>query len=409
MTDKALITSDAQFIDESLMHESLMDEKSKLDLASETSPAHEVSRLKDVCQNCNTPLQGKYCYQCGQPTRSIIKFIGEVVYEVGNDIVGYDSRLKHTIFPLLFIPGKLSLDYIRGKIFYYVLPIRLYLIMSVICILLVQMVSEPGRIVQIDSDEESAAKVKEKVDKIPQQLLLEADPLDKDLDKMLSRIDPQTDEPPANQNENPAPRIARDDSSSDQIDESSGYFDFDYEEKDDTFKFNGAFYEDFPAARQAVMDIVKKSQGWKNDPAPLVNQIFEIFPIMMFILLPIYAVFLKLFYLFKKRFYLEHLIFCLHNHCFIYFAIILEIGLTQLAAVLASSELAMIQFVAKLLDLMGSLLMVWIMVYIVIAVKRFYQQNWPMTLVKVTALGFVYCLLLSVGIFATALIGAWKA
>ncbi|MGB0496620.1 MAG: DUF3667 domain-containing protein, partial [Kangiellaceae bacterium] len=91
-----------------------------------------------VCGNCETVLSGQFCHSCGQSSKSMIKFFGEVVKELLDDALGYDSRFKHSLLPLLFKPGRLTLDYVKGKRFHYVLPFKLYLITSVLFILIIK-------------------------------------------------------------------------------------------------------------------------------------------------------------------------------------------------------------------------------------------------------------------------------
>ena len=92
---------------------------------------------RDLCANCGASLGGQFCHSCGQSSKSMIKFFGEVIKELLDDTLGYDSRLKHSLLPLFFKPGRLTLDYVKGKRFHYVLPFKLYLITSVLFILLV--------------------------------------------------------------------------------------------------------------------------------------------------------------------------------------------------------------------------------------------------------------------------------
>lgn len=50
----------------------------------------------------------------------------------------------------------------------------------------------------------------------------------------------------------------------------------------------------------------------------MVNGVFGKLPGAMLVLLPIYALLLKLFYVFKRRIHMEHLIVVLHSHAFLF-------------------------------------------------------------------------------------------
>lgn len=372
---------------------------------------------KDFCSNCGTQLSGKYCHSCGQPSRSIIKFFGQVIKDILEDLVGYDSRLKHTIFPLLFKPGQITIDYVNGKVFHYVLPTRLYLILSVVCILLVQAITDPKSIIteDINSDtvEQQQESVKQDLTDLKNELtdnnndaIVIGRLLDEDTNnqKKLTQLDRGTN--PDNESGELSPDNT---SSQNTIKVSSDYLDFSYDANTDKMEFTGDFYNEYPYFKQAIIDIKNKSKSWKDDPTPLVKKIFELFPIMMFVILPLFALVLKFTYIFSKRYYIEHLVFCLHNHCFIYFALILEILLSLLDTVLVSHDNWFSWFFSELTDYITTALACWILVYIVIAMKRVYRQGWLMTLTKTIFLGAVYFLFLLFGLLITALVGAWQA
>ena len=111
----------------------------------------------------------------------------------------------------------------------------------------------------------------------------------------------------------------------------------------------------------------------------------------MFVLLPMVALIFKFWYLFAKRYYIEHLIFSLHNHAFIFVSLIVillaNLAQTQLAAY--DHQLAS--------DSMGWLAIgigMWIPVYMLISLRVVYRQNWLMTIGKYVMIGLSYMTLL---------------
>jgi hypothetical protein len=406
---------------------------------------------KDNCSNCGSPLIGKFCHSCGQPSRSIIKFFGNVLAELLDDVFGYDSRLKHTIFPLLFKPGQITSDYISGKIYHYILPIRLYLILSVVCLVMVQAITDPKKIVNEDvtitMGSDSDPNVVYELENARKSVLKSdvvtdlsgnsqgnesrlGTPGSRYRTAITSTEDGEVEGTVEFSNLNKPKTLSDENSTSNgnlesvstkvsaitnstdnstQITLSGDYFDVSIDEKTDEFKFRGDFYKDYPQAKSVVMEIYDKSKEWKDDPTPLVNQIFELFPIMMLFILPLFAIVLKVFYVFKKRYYVEHLVFCLHNHSFIYFAVIFDVFLNLLEDYLLDQDHWLAQFLSQLTAYASIALACWVMVYIGLSLKRVYRQSWLVTLSKMTALGVIYFLFLFVGLMATTLIGAWQA
>ena len=54
-----------------------------------------------TCANCQSPLAGPYCGQCGQEVNSTLKYFWTVMLHLLDDIFSFDSRAKRTLIPLL--------------------------------------------------------------------------------------------------------------------------------------------------------------------------------------------------------------------------------------------------------------------------------------------------------------------
>jgi hypothetical protein len=134
---------------------------------------------------------------------------------------------------------------------------------------------------------------------------------------------------------------------------------------------------------------------YKDDPSRFVEIILDTLPPMMFVLLPLFALLLKLTYLFSGRYYTEHLVFALHNHCFVYIATML----IQLLEMIESPG-----FIASVAEWLAMILSVWIAIYLVMSLKFFYAQGYTLTILKSMFLSVMYSILL---LFALALAAIW--
>ncbi len=80
------------------------------------------------CANCATPLQGPWCYACGQSGedfhRSIVRLCGEVV----EGLLHFDGRLWQTLPDLMLRPGRLTRNYLEGHRAPQIPPLRLFLV-----------------------------------------------------------------------------------------------------------------------------------------------------------------------------------------------------------------------------------------------------------------------------------------
>jgi hypothetical protein len=132
----------------------------------------------------------------------------------------------------------------------------------------------------------------------------------------------------------------------------------------------------------------------KEEPSKLYSILLDTLPPMMFLLLPLFALLMKFTYLSSGRYYTEHLVFTLHNQCFVYIIVLI----TQLLQLVNStSALGLIAgWVIFFLNL-------WIPLYLLLALKRFYGQGLGITLFKFLFLSLVYSALLF-GIFMVSML-----
>lgn len=82
----------------------------------------------DPCKNCGTPLEGWYCYSCGQNADTHHRSILHLIWEAIEGMFHLDGRLANTLPLLFFRPGKLAKDYMEGRIVRHVPPFRTFLV-----------------------------------------------------------------------------------------------------------------------------------------------------------------------------------------------------------------------------------------------------------------------------------------
>src|SRR5205085_10688078 len=85
------------------------------------------------------------------------------------------------------------------------------------------------------------------------------------------------------------------------------------------------------AINAEIAEILLKAKGINKDPAPFVKQLYSTGRQALFVILPLFALLLKVFYIFKRRLYMEHLIVALHSHSFICMSLLVGIGLSLAA------------------------------------------------------------------------------
>lgn len=89
---------------------------------------HPFTRKGEPCANCGTPLEGRYCHECGQTSDDHHRSLPHLIWEAIEGMFHLDGRLARTL-PLLFLkPGVLAKDYMEGRIARHVPPFRTFLV-----------------------------------------------------------------------------------------------------------------------------------------------------------------------------------------------------------------------------------------------------------------------------------------
>lgn len=92
-----------------------------------------------ACGNCGARLTGRYCAECGQSATDRSKSLARVIGDAAQDFLHLDSRVLRTLGMLLFLPGKMTRQFMDGRRVSFVPPLRLYLFSSLIFFLILSL------------------------------------------------------------------------------------------------------------------------------------------------------------------------------------------------------------------------------------------------------------------------------
>jgi hypothetical protein len=87
------------------------------------------------------PKKLKFCPACGQETHTKPPTLGEFAQQFGGQYIAAEGALWRTLGLLLFRPGVLTRNYLAGQRRRYVLPLRMYLTISVLVLILLRSVA----------------------------------------------------------------------------------------------------------------------------------------------------------------------------------------------------------------------------------------------------------------------------
>lgn len=101
------------------------------------------------CPNCQAPVFGPYCAQCGQETVIGTLRLRDFSHEYLQNFVTIEGRLWRSLWLLVGQPGQLTLEFLAGRRRRYVRPIPLYLSLSFLLFVLLA-ISSPASLFQFD-------------------------------------------------------------------------------------------------------------------------------------------------------------------------------------------------------------------------------------------------------------------
>lgn len=369
------------------------------------------------CENCGAPLQGQYCHQCGQSVHNPVRHAGHAIEEVFESFWHLDGRVFRTLRDLL-VPGRTALEYLAGHRQRYLPPLRIFVIMSLLAFfvgkLLIHLDQEPSGGVDVSTIVNS--QTVQEVERNRDKLLAELEEAGKDSDGVVPgvnaaliaaqvRVQGEANNRIAElrpDGKASASAVAREGNANDEsVPAASGR----KKSKGALFSSNNEVWD--PNKNPANIDwLPRLANDWLN--RKLVNikangermgtrtdAWFQAFmgslPSALFLLVPVFALMLKLVYLFKRRLYMEHLVIALYSHVFLLMA------LTVMFVLMAVSDWVKPHAwgLSVVLNVATGALLLWMPVYLLLMQKRAYGQGWPITLFKYGAIGFVYFNLLT--------------
>jgi hypothetical protein len=353
-----------------------------------------------ICSNCGTPLLGEHCYHCGQPVKGLVRRFSSVLGDIADTLFEIDTRLTRTVAPLLLRPGYLSTEYFAGRRVRYVSPVRLFFFVSVIAFFVAQWTFDAGntQAIHVQNDginsATTVADVQTQRDAALKNIELgrKAAGASREAQENLSNAEGYVRKKADKRIAEINAALAKGKPPPEHIDKLT----FGDDDKPWDPVTNPIQVKSLPAfANGWLNNLAGRAQGnfarIQQNPNLLFDAWLSAVPSTLFLLMPLFAVLLKIAYLLKRRLYMEHFIVALHSHAFLCFALLLALVLHGLAGVATNS------WMRTPLEIGQILLYVWMPLYLWLMQKRVYGQGWIMTTLKYSAIGTVYLVLLSFG------------
>lgn len=328
----------------------------------------EVSYVNVTCKNCETQFDGKFCPECGQSVNDYDKPFSFIFYNFAGDFFSFDTRFFRTFLALLIKPGFLTKEYFLGKRIKYAPPFRIFIFASFVLFLLLQIYTNKGLTTVLNSDFGNNKLGLDSIGAVTADSVLNIVKVDMDsteavvVDSLLNKIGVHRDT----------------------INDSDYNFKLDLETFRDTRDLRSALIkyadtleeklkkEEDPEKKAKLREYIKLCHA----PEQAVARILEYMSWAFFLLLPIFAILLKLVYIRRKQNYMRHLIFSIHIHSFNFTVITITVGLYMI-------------FKGNL-GWITTFMILAIPIYFIIALKKFYGQSLGKVFLKFLTVSFLY-------------------
>lgn len=136
-----------------------------------------------------------------------------------------------------------------------------------------------------------------------------------------------------------------------------------------------------------------------KEPWLYIHSLISAIPSALFLMVPVFALLLKLTYLGSGRGYLEHLAVALYSHVYLCLSLLAVFALVALSNAISPHWSGF----AWLSGLGIAALWMWMPIYLLLMEKRVYGDGWPLTLVRYSVIGTAYFFLLSIAVVVLAL------
>ena len=410
-----------------------------------------------ACANCGARLEGRYCADCGQLDQPLRIPVHRFLAQSFTEFFGLDGRVWATLGVLLFKPGKLTAAFLAGQRQHYLRPLRVYLSATLVFFVLLALLDPVGRLrdefeggVASDSMVVVAvhlADVEAEIAGEPDRIVRaerEADSLRASLDSLVRTAAPGGVGVEGVTADSLGAVIAQgvadstyeavfEDLVDDVTDAAGGVAEVRERVRERTaeYELEAALLRALPpdstvrladvhAARAQIypedndyinlpewmvrsesvrrLNAARTGEDAADAMTAFVRDSVGKVPTVLFLILPVFALLLKLLYVRRGWYYSEHLVFGLHTHAFTFvvFSVVALLAAFGGGAGWAVTETP--EVTSSNPGWLSALLVSSIPVYFVVAQKRVYGQGWIKTVLKSLVLGWLYLFVLVAGL-----------
>jgi len=327
-------------------------------------------------------VEERFCSRCGQENTEPKENFAHLVGHFFSDITHFDAQIFTTLKDLIFRPGFLTREYIAGKRARYLHPVRMYVFISAVFFLAIFAGSEEGPLREENSQHSTNLFRQQLADSLRAVVkatrpLGKADSIRTTINGEMASLLDSTE------------ALAPNDESIYLSAGSGGKVIMNLTEN----KYRNL--RDYDSTQRTLPDSAKekgimkwvlrnnirlKEQHDNRSHIRLEVDFQHTIPRIMFVLLPVFALFTRWFYSRKKYFYVQHAIFSVHFHSFVFLLFLLFL---LLGKIIPGEWTGLI---------LAGISLLLVFVYLVAALHGMYGQSFWLSLFKAFVISLLYVL-----------------
>lgn len=335
-------------------------------------------REDKTCLNCGAIVQERFCTRCGQENLEPKETVGHLIRHFLEDITHFDGKFFVTVKDLIIRPGFLTREYVAGKRMSYLNPIRMYIFISAVFFLVLFTGKEESATQQEDNGHAVSLFSQKLADSLRSA---KTDSLRMVFNKeMATRLDsskavmPRDESIYVNMSNVGKVRIDMVENKYNTVRE----YDSVQRTLPDSARDKGFMHW---LLRNNVRQ--KEKRGGRSKMRVEVDVHHDI-PKIMFLLLPLFALYVSWFYRRKTYFYVNHVLFTVHYLCFVFLLFMILMLLDKLIpGDWTSIILALLSFILAF-------------VYLVAALRGMYRQSFWRSLFKGLAISLLFAITIAI-------------
>ncbi|MEI9944896.1 MAG: DUF3667 domain-containing protein [Chitinophagaceae bacterium] len=329
--------------------------------------SHLPERKERNCLNCGTIVQGRYCQVCGQENTEPKESFWHMITHFLSDITHFDGKFFSTIKVLFRKPGQLTKEYLAGRRVAYLHPVRMYVFTSAFFFLIF------FTFFKLDNSDASVPTINGKIakdfaDEAYKNAKTREDSIIIATSLGFLSIKPG-DTAVNSKEDNNDIRIQIDDNAKNY--ESVREYDSVQKALPPSERHN--LFRRILIRKNIELNV--KYKGREDQLShDLIEKFLHILPYLLFVSLPLYALFLKLLYVRRRKqfYYVDHGLFLIHLYIFTFLLLLIFFILLKLKDNTGWGWIGYFQLPVALYGV----------IYTLLSMKNFYRQGWGKTIFK---------------------------